>query len=84
MEKFLLRKLLGCQKLNIIHQQKINGAMLVAKGLVALFADGGNQLVGELFTGGIEHLFIRIMLHKIVANRLEQMGFAETAAAVDK
>ena len=71
MEKFFLRQFFGGKKLNVVHQQKIHRPVLVAECLIGFLPDGGDQFISELFTGGIEYLFSRIVSDKIVSDCLQ-------------
>ena len=84
MEELFLRGLLACDELDIVHQQKVCYTVLHAEVLGAAGADGGDQLVGELLTGDIHDDEIGVGALDLGLDGREQMGLAQTGAAVDE
>ena len=83
-EELLLRGLLARDELDIVHKQQVCHAVLHAEVLGAAGADGGDQLVGELLTGDIHDDEIGVGALDLGLNGGQQMGLAQTGAAVDE
>ena len=84
MEEFFLRGVMSGDELNIVHHQHVHVAKTVAELGVLVLLDGRNQLVGKVFAADIQKLLIRVILADAMADRVHQMRFAQTHAAVDE
>ena len=73
---------LARQKLHIVHQQHIAGAVFGAKLLLGVGADGRHQLVGEHLAGDVDRLVA--ILAAAVGDGVHQMRLAQADAAVDE
>ena len=83
-EKLLLRRALARDELDVVHQQQVGHAVLHPEVLGAAGADGGDQLVGELLTGHVHDDEIGVGALDLGLNGGQQMGLAQTGAAVDE
>ena len=52
-EELFLRGFLSGDELDIVDQQHVGGAILLAERLCGVRADGGDQVVGEFFRGNV-------------------------------
>ena len=84
MEELLLGGLLAGDELNVVHQQQVGLAVLLAEFLRAAGPDGGDDLVGELLTVHIDDIEIRMVLADLDLNGVQQVGFAQARVAVDE
>ena len=84
MEEFFLGGLLARDELDIVHQQQVCHAVLHAEVLGAAGADGGDQLIGELLAGNVHDDEIGVGALDLGLDGREQMGLAQTGAAVDE
>ena len=87
MEKFLLSTFLADDKLNIVNEQHVVVSVFFPefRGRNIIFVpDGIDQFVGEFLTGYVEDLCFRIVFQNKVGDRVHQVGFAQSHAAVDK
>ena len=82
MEKFFLGGLFARDKLNIVDQQNIDLAILGAKLFGFLVANSVDDFIGKLFRGDIEHIQASRLAR--VANGVQQVGFAQADAAIEK
>ena len=83
-EKLLLGGFLAGDELDIVHQQQVGHAVLHPEVLGAAGADGGDQLVGELLAGNVHDNKIGVGALDLGLDGREQMGLAQTGAAVDE
>ncbi len=84
MKKLFLGPLLAGNELHIVDQQDVHGAKFVAKVVHFRVADPVDQFVHEFFGSIIADAQLRIACQHGVADGIDQMGFAETDAAIDK
>jgi hypothetical protein len=82
MEKLFLCLLFVTEKLYIIDKQKIALSVLLSETIHRLIANIVEKVIQKLFTGRIDDG--EPLTYGVVADRLHQMGFPKTAAAVDK
>ena len=82
MEKLLLCGVLAGDELNIINQQYVHLAVFFAECWRGFVADGVDQIVGELLGRDVENHFS--LLNHLVADRVEDVGLAQSNAAIDK
>ena len=80
-EELLLRGFLALQELDIVHDQHVEIAVFALELLAAVVGDGVNEVVGQLFTGDVAHAHIGLQLLGIVADGVQQVGFAEARFA---
>ena len=83
-EELLLGALLARDELDIVHQQHVGLPVLVPELLGGAGPDGGDDLVGELFTGNVDNVEIRMVLADLDLDGVQQVGLAQTALAVDE
>ena len=83
-EKFLLNALLARQKLDVVNQQHVGLAVFLAKPGELVVLDGVNVLVGEFFGRNIGDARALLVAGDVLADGVEQVGFAEADAAVEK
>ena len=81
-EQFFLRGVFAGNELHIVQQQHINCAVFFTEGAGGVCADGVDQIVGEFLCGHIKHT--QAVAGACIANGLQQVGFAEAHAAVQK
>ena len=83
-EKLLLGALLVDQELDVVHQQDIHGAVLVAEAGHLAVAQRVDHVIGETFTGHVTDRLLRLPLLDLVANRLHEVGFAHPHPTIEK
>src|SRR5215510_2721659 len=84
MEKLFLHALLMGEELDIINQQDVHVAELIAEGGHAVIAQGIDQLVGELFAGDVADGRLRLASLDLMTDGLHEMGLAHAYAAIDE
>ena len=84
MEKLVLRLLFSGEKLYIIDDEEINGAVAVFELIDCAILDRGNQFLGEFLACGVEDAFFGVFGKDVVAHGLEEVGFAESHAAIEE
>ncbi len=84
MKKFLLGAFFPGQKLNIVDQQDIDAAILVAEINRFIVADGIDQFIGKLLRRGIHDLELRIMLQGVMPDSVHQMCFSQPNASINE
>src|SRR5205807_9719919 len=72
------------QELDIIHQQHIYSAELVAEAGHLVIAQRVNHLVDELLAGDVANGRLRQPTLDLMSNGLHQVGFAHTYPAIEK
>ena len=83
-EELLLRPLLARDELDVVDQEQVDGAVLGAELRGPVVADRVDQLVGEALGREVEQAERRVEPRDLVADRVEQVGLAETDPAVDE
>ena len=89
MEQLFLHRLLASQKLHVVDEQHVYPAVAVAEArlpvaVVALAAeDGIDQLVDELFAGGVQHPHGGAVDGDIVGDGLQKVRLAQAGSAVN-
>lgn len=76
-EELLLGTLLILEKLDIIDEQIVTVAVLIAKGLEGLRLNTRDELVQEGLALDVDNLLIRFMAQDMITYGLEEMGLAE-------
>ena len=82
MEKFLLSAVLTYYKLNIINQQNVDGPVFVSEFFLFVMMNRIDDFVGEIFTGHVKDLELAVIFHNVMGDRVHQMGFSQSGAAV--
>ena len=83
-EKFLLRTFLARKKLDIVNQKNVSLTVFLAEFDERSVLDGINELICKLFTGKVNDLCRFIGCLDMVADRVEQMGLAQSAHAINE
>ena len=89
MEELLERRLLVSQELDVVDEQHVDLAVFAVELVDAAFparlvgTQRVDELVGELFARHIAHARAGLLEQRVVADRVEQMGLAQTRSAVD-
>ena len=84
MEELLLGALLAGDKLDIVDRQQVGLAVLFLKFGGGAVADGQNQLVGEFLALDVQQPVFGVGLPDPAADGVNQVGLAQSAAAVQK
>ena len=84
MEKFLLRRFLAGDKLNIVNQKQIGVAVFIAELIVPALLQGGNQLVCKLIALDIDDIIAGVVLMHDAGDGVKQVRFAKAGRAVNK
>jgi hypothetical protein len=83
-EELLLGTLFAGEELDVVEEEKVDGAVAVSEVLGLVVADRADELVGELLRGEVFDANPGVGAGETVADGMEQMGLAETDAAVDE
>ncbi len=83
-EKFLLRTFFLRQELDVINQQHIHIAELVAEAGHLVVAQRVDHLVGELLAGDVADGRLRLPHLDFVPDRLHQMSLAHADTAIEE
>ena len=83
-KQFFLKTFLADQKLSFVDQKHIRLKVLLAESGKLPILDRGHKFTGELFCGQVGHLCIWVALVYVVADGVEQMGFAQADAAMNE
>jgi len=84
MEEFLLRALLAGEELDVVDHQHVRLPVFLPEFDESAVLNGVDELVGELLAGDVENLRTLAGGEHVVADGLQQVRFAESAAAVDE
>ncbi len=82
MEKFFLGGFLSGDELDIVDQQDVDPAIFFTKRIRGTRTDRINQIVGEILGGDIQHH--EPVFQAQVAHGMQQMGFSQSHASVEK
>ena len=83
-EELLLRGLLAGEEVDIVNQEHVHRPELLLEQLPLVALDGQvDELVHELFRGGVHHPESGILLPDGVADGLHEVGFAQPGAAIN-
>ena len=74
-----LRGSLVAQEVHVVDDEQIEPSRLSTKSLNIPLADRRDEFVRELLASRVAHLCIRLSFQKSTADRLKQMGLADTA-----
>ena len=83
-EELLLGPFLAGDELDVVDQEQVDVAVLGAELRGSVVADGVDELVGEALGGEVEKTQCWIQTGDLVTDGVEEMGLAETDAAVDE
>ena len=83
-KKLLLRGFPPGDELNIVDQQHVRPAVLIAEVLHGAGLDGVDQFIGELIAFFIDDFHVRHGALDFVRDGVKQVGFAEPALPVDE
>ncbi len=83
-EELLLRPILAGDELDVVDQEHVDQAVLLAKGLEAIEADRVDHLVDEAVGRDVEDVQPLLARQDVVADRVHEVGLAEPDAAVDE
>ena len=83
-EKFLLRRVLAGDKLNVVDQKQVGVAVFVAELEVFAGTHRFNKFVGELVALDVNDVVFGVLLLDAVGDGIEQVGLAEAGLAVEK
>ena len=83
-EELLLRALLAGEELDVVDEQHVDVAELVAEAGHLVVADGVDHLVGELLTGDVADGGVGLTALHVVADGVHQVGLAHADAAVEE
>ena len=84
MEKFFLGTLFSAEKLNVVNQEQVSLAITFPEFDQVVVLDRVDELVDEEFAGKINHFRVLLFRHHVLPDRLHQVRFAKTDAAVNK
>ena len=82
MEELFLGRLFARDKLDIVHQQDIDRAVLGAELVGGAVANGVDNIIGELLRGDVEHR--QPGLHPLMADGVQEVGLAQSHAAIEE
>ncbi len=82
MEKLFLRSFFISKELNVIDQQRINGTVVAFKLFDRVVLQGFNHVLNEALGVHIHDFGIRLTRHDAIANRVQQVRFTQTGAAI--
>ncbi len=83
-EEFLLDAFLAGEELDVVNQQHVGLAVFFAEPDQLVVLDGVNVFVGEFFRGNIRHPRALPVAGHMLADGVQQMGLAQTDAAIKK
>ena len=84
MEELLLSALFLGNKLDVVDEQNVDGAELVAKAGHAIVADGVDHLVGEFFRGDVRDAGHGLAAFYLVTDGVHEVGLAHADSAVEE
>ncbi len=84
MEKFFLRSFFIGKELDVIDQQRINGAVVAFKLFDRIVLQGFYHVLNEALGVHIHHFRIRLAGHNAVTHRVQQVRFTQTRAAIQE
>src|SRR5450755_2750947 len=83
-KKFFLRTFLAAEKLDVVDQEQIGLAITFSKFHQRAVLNRVDEIVDEKLAGKIHDLRVFLFRPNVLADRLHQMRFAETNAAVNE
>src|SRR5205823_3002594 len=84
MKEFFLRTFLAAEKLNIVDTKQVRLAIPLAEFDQVIVLDCVDELVDEQLARKINDLGVFLFRHDVLPDRLHQMCFAETDAAINE
>src|SRR6202035_3192410 len=82
-EELFLRSLFAGEKLDVVEQKRVDGAITIPELLHLVVTDRGDQLRDERVGRHVHDFQARTRVAHLLTDRLNQMGLAEAGAAVD-
>jgi hypothetical protein len=83
-EELLLDPLLVLEELDVVDQEQVVGAVALLEALDPLVAEGVDEVVHEGLARHVAHGELALMLADVLRDRLQEVGLAESGAAVDE
>ncbi len=83
-EELLLGALLAGEELDVVDEEDVDVAELVAEAGHLVVADGVDHLVGELFAGDVGDGGVGLAAFHVVSDGVHEVGFAHADAAVEE
>ncbi len=83
-EELFLGALFAGEELDVVDQEDVDVAELVAEAGHLVVADGVDHLVGEFFTGDVGDGGVRLAAFYVVADGVHEVGLAHADAAVEE
>src|SRR5260370_39669659 len=83
-KKFLLRTFLAAEKLNVVNAEQVSLAVTLAEFDQVVVLNCVDKFVDEKLARKINHLHVFLFREHILPDRLHQVRFAKTDAAVNK
>ena len=83
-EELFLGAFLVRDELDVVDEQQVDPAVARPEVVDLALLDAGDELVGELLAGGVDHALARELRDDRVADGVHQVGLAEAHAAVQE
>ena len=83
-EELLLRAVLAGDELDVVHEQDVDGAVLLAEGGQSVEADGVDHLVDEAVRGDVDEVQVPVAGLDVVADGMHEVRLAEAHPAVEE
>lgn len=83
-EELFLRAVFVGKELDIVDQQQIERMVMVLEFIKCLALVGLDHIRDKLFGVDVQNLGLRPICQELVANRVHQMGLAQTHTAIDE
>src|SRR5437879_4128877 len=83
-EELFFGAVLAGQKLNVVDEQHVDGAVLVAELAHARGGDGTDDLVGELFRRQVDDALARKTVMDLMADGVHEVCFAESHTSIEE
>ena len=83
-EELFLRSLFAAKDLDVVDQQHVGRPVMLMKLRHAIQLDAVDHLVHEPLAGGVDDAHASEIVHQRLADRMHQVGFSHSHAAVDE
>ena len=83
-EELLLRSVLVGEKLHIVNEQQVQRVVTLLEFIKRFALIGFNHIRDKLFGMDVENFCARVVQQQLVADGMNQMGFAQTHPAIDE
>ena len=83
-DELFLDMVLAADELDIIDKQDISGAEIFLETHSIPIADGFDELEHEFLSGEVNRFFLREIFLDVIADSLQQMGFAKADITIDE